>query len=407
MFSQSSGIGASLGRASIRLLFCITLAVPVMAHGQETPPASSAAGEAPVQRLTVGDPAPALEVEAYLKGDPIAGFQPGHVYVVDFWATWCQPCAFAIPRLRAIQERWADKVTVVSVDVWEGNAKSPYTEATRGTVAAFVSERDSLMDYHVAYDGAAARSATAWLKAADLWSIPQVFVVDGGGRLAYIGSPFNREMDGIMAEIVAGSRDLVAARAAYEEKRESNKAEAIARKAANSRMDAAVAVALPLIRSGRYAEGVACLDTLDGVAQILGADARDQAKARACRSLFAAGDVDVAHGYLEHLLAANALTSAIVMSDVAWIIVDPDRPVAGADPAQAVLFCERALAGLEPEIERFRSVILDMQARGLWATGDRVRALAVQEEAVRLEADGAFGADMRVLLDTYRREGGK
>jgi thiol-disulfide isomerase/thioredoxin len=39
--------------------------------------------------LKVGDKAPALVVEKWLKGRPVPRFERGRLYVVEFWATWC------------------------------------------------------------------------------------------------------------------------------------------------------------------------------------------------------------------------------------------------------------------------------------------------------------------------------
>jgi thiol-disulfide isomerase/thioredoxin len=39
----------------------------------------------------------------------------GKVAVVDFWATWCQPCLKEMPTLRRIQERYGDDVMLVGV----------------------------------------------------------------------------------------------------------------------------------------------------------------------------------------------------------------------------------------------------------------------------------------------------
>ncbi len=38
--------------------------------------------------LTVGDPAPALNVAEWVKGSQVSNFEAGSVYLVEFWATW-------------------------------------------------------------------------------------------------------------------------------------------------------------------------------------------------------------------------------------------------------------------------------------------------------------------------------
>jgi thiol-disulfide isomerase/thioredoxin len=57
-----------------------------------------------VTAVKVGDPAPPLKVEKFLKGDPVKAFKPGHVYVVEFWATWCRPCVASMPHLTELQK---------------------------------------------------------------------------------------------------------------------------------------------------------------------------------------------------------------------------------------------------------------------------------------------------------------
>lgn len=65
--------------------------------------------------LIVGDPAPPLDVRQWVLGEPISQFVRGHVYVIDFWATWCGPCLRTIPHLSALQSQYADRVTVVGI----------------------------------------------------------------------------------------------------------------------------------------------------------------------------------------------------------------------------------------------------------------------------------------------------
>src|SRR5438309_10278770 len=67
----------------------------------------------------VGKAAPALVVSGWLRGEPVANFAKGHVYVVESWATWCQPCVASMPHLTQIQKEFGDKATVIGVDVWD------------------------------------------------------------------------------------------------------------------------------------------------------------------------------------------------------------------------------------------------------------------------------------------------
>ena len=38
--------------------------------------------------LTIGDKAPPIEITHWIKGAPVKEFEPGHAYVIEFWATW-------------------------------------------------------------------------------------------------------------------------------------------------------------------------------------------------------------------------------------------------------------------------------------------------------------------------------
>lgn len=67
---------------------------------------------------TPGQPAPPLAASA-LRGAPVSLERlRGRVVIVDFWASWCEPCRRAFPTLNALSARYGERgLTVVGVSV--------------------------------------------------------------------------------------------------------------------------------------------------------------------------------------------------------------------------------------------------------------------------------------------------
>src|SRR5262245_35647835 len=57
-------------------------------------------------KLSVGDAAPGLDIEKWVKGNETT-LATGNVYVVEFWATWCVPCKKSIPHLSELQREFS------------------------------------------------------------------------------------------------------------------------------------------------------------------------------------------------------------------------------------------------------------------------------------------------------------
>src|SRR5947208_17025129 len=68
--------------------------------------------------------APTFELENVAGGKLKSDDLKGKVIVVDFWATWCEPCISEIPNYNALQESYADKgVEFLGVTVESGPLK--------------------------------------------------------------------------------------------------------------------------------------------------------------------------------------------------------------------------------------------------------------------------------------------
>jgi thiol-disulfide isomerase/thioredoxin len=162
--------------------------------------------------VTVGSAAPALKASRWLKGTPVAGFEKGKVYVVEFWATWCGPCRQTIPHLSAMAKKFEGKATFVGMSVWERGEDPVKLEAA---VDTFVKEMGEKMAYNVARDTADSHMAKAWMQAANQNGIPAAFIIDQEGRIAWIGHPM-ADLEKTLENVISGKHDLAAAKAAAE-----------------------------------------------------------------------------------------------------------------------------------------------------------------------------------------------
>jgi thiol-disulfide isomerase/thioredoxin len=81
-------------------------------------PAAASLGEDPDDADATGKPAPLNYTVKDMNGADVrlASFK-GKIILLNFWATWCEPCKYEIPDLISLQEQYADDIVVLGFSV--------------------------------------------------------------------------------------------------------------------------------------------------------------------------------------------------------------------------------------------------------------------------------------------------
>jgi thiol-disulfide isomerase/thioredoxin len=137
--------------------------------------------------LKVGAEAPAAVIERLDGGTVnIADFYGRQPVVIEFWATWCPLCRKLEPSLQAAREKYAGKVTFVSVGV-------PANQ-TLEKQKAYVDEKKLTGVFTFDRSGAA-------MKAFAVPHTSYIVVVGTDRRVAYTGVGDDQDIDGVLAKL--------------------------------------------------------------------------------------------------------------------------------------------------------------------------------------------------------------
>jgi len=336
------------------------------------------------QELKVGDPAPALPVAKWIKGQPVKQFEPGKVYVVEFWATWCGPCRQTIPHLTKLAEQYKDKVTIIGVSVWERvDEKNPEAHIQR--VEKFVQDMGDKMNYVVAVDNAKGVIAKAWMDAAGQDGIPTAFVVDQQKRIVWIGHPMDG-LDGVLEQVVAGKFDWKAE--AERQRRQREQMEAIQKDYAEY---------VQFMQQRKYEDALKKLDEM-----IPKYTEFPTLKVIRFETLLRA-DEKQAYAYALQLAQNDFKDNAQILNQIAWTIVDDETnpPLQSPDYQAAITIARRAV-----ELTQERDpMILDTLAYAYFKHGDVQNALKYQKMAVDLlEKDASIDESVKQeIRDRYEK----
>ncbi len=145
---------------------------------------------------SVGDPAPPVTIERWVKGAPVRVGRGTNLLVVEFWATWCGPCKRSIPHLTELQKKYADKGVV-----FIGISDEPLTD-----VVPFVASQGDNMAYRVGVD-TSRRTYNSWMRAYGEDGIPHAFIVNTNGIVVWHDFP-NQRLDYALEDLIAGTFDI-------------------------------------------------------------------------------------------------------------------------------------------------------------------------------------------------------
>lgn len=144
----------------------------------QTPPAPQVGGKAPVVAVADLDG----------KATPIVVTAGKRGAVVEFWATWCEICRALLPEMRAAQAKYGNLVDFYGVDVTVNDPEAH--------VRKYVAEERP--PFVTLYD----QTGTA-IRAFGAVATSHVVIIDGNGRVAYIGDGSDQKIRAELARLVA------------------------------------------------------------------------------------------------------------------------------------------------------------------------------------------------------------
>ncbi|MBX3214830.1 MAG: TlpA family protein disulfide reductase [Labilithrix sp.] len=141
----------------------------------------------------VGKRAPDLSIQSMNgKGEISLEAKQGKVLIIDFWATWCEPCRASFPKLEELSKRLGDKAEIIGISV--DDEEKGILDFARENGATFNIGWDS--DHAI---------ASRW----NVKNMPTTFIVDGSGTVRFIHAGYHdgetKEMEKEVASIHEGA----------------------------------------------------------------------------------------------------------------------------------------------------------------------------------------------------------
>ncbi|HJR07508.1 MAG TPA: redoxin family protein [Pyrinomonadaceae bacterium] len=140
-------------------------------------------GETPTPDAAPLATAPEIDIAEWIDQKPLKlADLRGRVVVLDFWATWCAPCRFTMPKLKTLDERFKrEGLVVIGLTQFFGRAGKNVVTPTEELAYLRSYKKDLKLPYAFAVANDAANNMRY-----GVYSIPTAFIIDRRGRVRYI-----------------------------------------------------------------------------------------------------------------------------------------------------------------------------------------------------------------------------
>ena len=324
------------------------------------------------QFLNIGDAAPSVEIQHWLRGNERKSFADGRIYVLAFWSTWCPHCHASFENLSELQQRYehADVIVLAVAD------------EKLQTVVDFLTQPQwsSRMQFAIATDPDLT-TQTDYMEAAAIGEIPTVFLIGHEGIIEWVGHP--RDLEQPLEQVIDATWD----RAAFKETFDQQMLEERHRFAEMQRFKEAY-------RAKDWDRLLAMFD--EAIKQH-----PDVTHLKMQRFMLLIGEMDRAEqGYrYGRKLLRKFWNDAEPLNNLAWFVLTHET-VQVRDLDFARRAADRACYLTESNDPR----MLDTLARVYFEDGDLAEAIRYQEKAVkRLEPNDRSAEIIRETLENYRK----